>query len=735
MKYAGPKTKPDNADRGLNLNQFYDWNLAEQGYEMKRIFAGLLVVMTMMLFGCGGGSSGTTIDTSVKKAAVTGAVSFPALGSLVAKQVAATVIPPVLTITDLSGAIVATPTLTVDPLDPKKYTYAISLDVSKNYILKASWGGQVLRGLADQNTLNSSTTVVNITPVSTAAVLVAEKMLNLTAGQLGTTAAGSVTSAQLTALNPAALLSAVENGKSTTYASLVTEVTAALTNMKDPVAVTAVTTAVTDAPAYVAPLSFTAAMISGKSFNYSDNAGNTGIVTFNANGTFTNPGGTGTWSINAAGQLVAVETDETSTVTLTGNTGTVITASIVSSTAGAFTATFTAVTATNITVADYAKPVGYLRYNAYPGISHTHYFDGVQSVNGKSVNVLREVDDVGSVLKETIYFSSDVTSGVYFLGANGTFFVNPYPVILPSFVPGQEYGPYDIFGNGSAMVYITWTFEDVTVPYGTFTNALKQKTRYKEGTSESTWFNWHAKDVGGVKWQDGLNVNDNELLVSRSFTAAPKVTSIIGTWGGYGVDATIITFVDSTHYMLTDSGGLEYGTYTYDPATGVGAFALSPLFDTNGEAGASHPPAGTSYSISVTGDTLTVGNAVEGNRQLPRLKSSTTNPVVGSWWAPFADVATGKAGGVLIAFLDDTHCLLAQAGNDHIDTTGVSGIELGTYVINSSKVLSTSLVVDTNGEWGFSNPPVGSINSISVSGNDLTISNTLEGNFVIARVQ
>lgn len=173
---------------------------------------------------------------------------------------------------------------------------------------------------------------------------------------------------------------------------------------------------------------------------------------------------------------------------------------------------------TTISVADYAKPVGYLRYNAYPGISHTHYFDGVKTVQGRSVNVLREIDDVGSVLKETVYFSSDLTSGIYLLGANGEFLVNPFPFILPTFVPGKEYGPYDIYGDGSTMAYVTWSFEDVTVPYGSFPNALKQKTRLRSGTTDSISYNWYVKDVGGVKWQDGQNPNDNELLATRNFT-------------------------------------------------------------------------------------------------------------------------------------------------------------------------------------------------------------------------
>lgn len=219
---------------------------------MRKVFAGLLVVTLSVLFGCGGGGSGgTAADSTVKKTAVvTGTVSFPSLSSLVAKQVAVapgTIIPPVLTITDLSGAVIATPTLTVDPANAKKFTYAVNLDAINNYIFKASWGGQVLRVLADKSTLSTLTSVINITPISTAAVLVAEKNLNLTLGQLGTTAASAISDAQVSVLNPAGLLTAVG---APTYTTLVATVTSALTGLTDPAAVAAVTTAVSTAPAY-----------------------------------------------------------------------------------------------------------------------------------------------------------------------------------------------------------------------------------------------------------------------------------------------------------------------------------------------------------------------------------------------------------------------------------------------------------------------------------------------------
>jgi hypothetical protein len=278
---------------------------------------GILVIITiviMVIAGCGGGgggggSSNTSNSggeiTTIKKASITGVVSFPALSSLVAKRAASTVIPPALTITDLSGSVVATPILTVDPVDSKKFMYAVSLDSSKNYVIKAFWGGQVMRSLADESTLSTLATVVNISPVSTAAVLVAEQKLSLTAGQLGTAAASSVTATQLGAVNPAALLLTIQNGATTTYAPLISEVTAALTLTipQDPSTVAAVKTAViTAAPAYTAPPVFTLAMISGKSFKDASNV----TITFNASGTVATSKNANTnfWILNADGTIL-----------------------------------------------------------------------------------------------------------------------------------------------------------------------------------------------------------------------------------------------------------------------------------------------------------------------------------------------------------------------------------------------------------------------------------------------
>jgi hypothetical protein len=287
---------------------------------MSKILCGFVMLALcapMMLAGCGGGGGGGG-STAVAKATVSGTVSFPVLSAVVAKRTASAIVPPVLTIFDLSGNVVATPSLTVSS-DAKTFSYSTSLRPDSNYVLRATWGGQIMRSLADQSTLSPLTAAVNISPVTTAAVLIVEKKLSLTSGQLGTAAAGAVTTNQLGVINPAALLSAIAADTSSTYAPLVAAITTALsaTTPEDPaVAVAPATITSAASIAYTVPLPLTAAMISGKTFISS--AYPAGYMTCYANGTvgFTDYPASisaGGWQILPDGTLLATYTDSSAT--------------------------------------------------------------------------------------------------------------------------------------------------------------------------------------------------------------------------------------------------------------------------------------------------------------------------------------------------------------------------------------------------------------------------------------
>ena len=65
-----------------------------------------------------------------------------------------------------------------------------------------------------------------------------------------------------------------------------------------------------------------------------------------------------------------------------------------------------------------------------------------------------------------------------------------------SVVPGKAYSLTCRIGTATKTVKITYTIvNDITVPYGTFNNALKT-TQVSEGV---TRINWYAKNVGHIK--------------------------------------------------------------------------------------------------------------------------------------------------------------------------------------------------------------------------------------------
>lgn len=99
-----------------------------------------------------------------------------------------------------------------------------------------------------------------------------------------------------------------------------------------------------------------------------------------------------------------------------------------------------------------------------------------------------------------------------------------------------------------------------------------------------------------------LNHESNSIIGSWWLNETPEADNIV-----------TITFLDSTHYILSECGdsstsgdpngtdGIEHGTYTWNPTTG--AFAVSVTRDDNGEWGFSHNQDPT--TITISGNTMT----------------------------------------------------------------------------------------------------------------------------------
>lgn len=232
----------------------------------------------------------------------------------------------------------------------------------------------------------------------------------------------------------------------------------------------------------------------------------------------------------------------------------------------------------------------------------------------------------------------------------------------------------------------------------------------------------------------------NATLPSFCPVTCPANGNIVGVWVKAGSSPLagfeVITFIDSSHYFqinttyVTNGGspGLEKGTYSYTPATGE--FAAATAFDTNGASGFNNGSGGP-FTISVCDNTMTI-HAAKGLASFNRLMPATS-PIVAAWGGNFTDSATGKLGGVMEVFLDNANFVFGQAGHPDGDPTGQSGVEQGTYSWNQANgQFTTKVTLDTNGEWGMSNPR-GSM-TVTISGTTLTLTDSVDGPFQMQKL-
>lgn len=162
----------------------------------------LSIATLLVMGGCSGSSSSTSNNgNSVGKATISGAVSFPSMGSLVSKRAGAVVADPAVTVKayTIDGKEVASVNPTYDDTTATRvYAYTIAnLDPGVDYVIKVSKGGTVLKKLIEKKVVSGTLVGQNINSVSTAAVIVASKQLGAVLGDVlpaGKTASGLSTS-------------------------------------------------------------------------------------------------------------------------------------------------------------------------------------------------------------------------------------------------------------------------------------------------------------------------------------------------------------------------------------------------------------------------------------------------------------------------------------------------------------------------------------------------------------
>ena len=250
---------------------------------------------------------------------------------------------------------------------------------------------------------------------------------------------------------------------------------------------------------------------------------------------------------------------------------------------------------------------------------------------------------------------------------------------------------------------------------------------------------WTLDSVVGISsdgtriWGSGVHNGSREGFVAEfpagylaAYAASLPAQSIVGSYSNSdntGEGANVIVFLaNGTYYQIQDApaadaptgaDGFERGTYTWDPVTK--AFALTTLLDTNGDEGASNISGVSGITVTTLGNYLTA-NLAGGAGAFSTQLVTGSSPIVGTWVGGDTTVADSSA--VITFFANGTY-LMAQDGPSG-DPTGHDGMERGTYTWNAGTgAFSATTLVDTNGEWGLSNPQ-GS-QTLTVSGDTLTI--------------
>ena len=167
----------------------------------------------------------------------------------------------------------------------------------------------------------------------------------------------------------------------------------------------------------------------------------------------------------------------------------------------------------------------------------------------------------------------------------------------------------------------------------------------------------------------------------------PSNTSIVGAWRvndtESGSPAVVVFMADGTYYLINPTvtatevnaaPGFERGLYTWDGATG--AFTVTTLNDTNGDAGLSDNDGMLNATVFVSGDTfsLTPGGATIGTRIAAPANTPLGGTIVGAWVVGNPAAADSS---FVAVFDSDGRYYHAQDGANAGGSP--DGVEKGTY--------------------------------------------------------
>lgn len=252
-------------------------------------------------------------------------------------------------------------------------------------------------------------------------------------------------------------------------------------------------------------------------------------------------------------------------------------------------------------------------------------------------------------------------------------------------------------------------------------------SRDPTGTSGIEWgtYSWD-ENTGALALTFGVNTDGEWGLSHSGITSAtvsgdtitfnggfavPRLISppgtIVGSWynhdGQGGTDQIVFTFLPDGSLLVADKGtvardpsgksGLEWGSYTWDPATG--ATVINIQINTDGQWGfASAAPETIHMTLRPEADGLRVLVSDGDGGLLERL-----SPLAGITGTAGNDTLTGTATGEFITALGGNDMLTGGGGNDTMD--GGAGIDFASYTgTHSGHTISKSATGFTVSDGG-----------------------------------
>ncbi|MCG2582558.1 MAG: hypothetical protein KA296_16925 [Marinobacter sp.] len=218
-----------------------------------------------------------------------------------------------------------------------------------------------------------------------------------------------------------------------------------------------------------------------------------------------------------------------------------------------------------------------------------------------------------------------------------------------------------------------------------------------------------------AQFADEVSVSTGKTLISveeaEDHFYASQRADLRGSWifvepagessngqGPNGEEINVLTFLDGGNYIIAHKYGnddqgaatVEWGTYTWDPATG--ALETTVLGESDTDGGLNGEP----ETVKLVGDELHLGSEAGAETPFQAIKDAD-HPYVGAWYLPEG------TGFNVLTILDDSHYVIAHTTNGEVytgDDLLMASSEWGTYSVADGSFQVTGVEEETDGPGG-----------------------------------